>query len=66
MDTAQQSKTRCPVFLHPASATNPSSISNIQRATGQLFVLTGGRPQLTQRCTSPTPDDFGPFGGDAA
>lgn len=66
MDTAQHSKTRCPVFLHPASATSPSSINKIQRTTGQLFVLTGGRPQLKQRFTSPTPDDFGPFGGDAA
>lgn len=64
MDTAQHSSTRCPVYLHPAAASNPSTVASIQRATGQLIVLTGGRPQLKQQ---PTPyDGFSPFGGDCA
>lgn len=60
MDTAH-SNTRCPVYLHPAAASNPSIVRTIQRATGQLVVIAGGRPRLTT--TAPTP---GPFGGDAA
>lgn len=62
MDTARTT-TRCPVYLHPAAA-NPSTIRSIQLATGQLIVLTGGRPQLKQPAN--TFDGFGPFGGDAA
>lgn len=62
----QHSVTRCPVYLHPACASSPATIAHIQRSTGQLIVLTGGRPQLKQRFTAPTTDDFGPFGGDAA
>jgi hypothetical protein len=62
----QHSATRCPVYLHPAAASNPTTVASIQRATGQLIVLTGGRPQLKQRFTAPATDDFGPFGGDAA
>lgn len=64
MDTAQHSSTRCPVYLHPAAASNPSTVASIQRATGQLIVLTGGRPQLKQQLTRF--DGFGPFGGDCA
>ncbi|MBK3797515.1 hypothetical protein CXF92_18650 [Pseudomonas sp. Choline-3u-10] len=62
----QHSATRCPVYLHPAAATNPNTVASIQRATGQLIVLTGGRPQLKQQPTLPAFEDFGPFGGDAA
>lgn len=65
MDTAQHSSTRCPVYLHPAAATNPVTIARIQQATGQLIVLSGGRPQL-KRATQPAFDDFGPFDGGAA
>lgn len=61
----QHSVTRCPVYLHPAAASNPSTIASIQRATGQLIVLTGGRPQLKQRHTLPAFEDFGPFDGAA-
>jgi len=64
MDTAQHSSTRCPVYLHPAAASNPTTVASIQRATGQLIVLTGGRPQLKQHRTGF--DGFGPFGGDCA
>jgi len=65
MDTAQHSANRCPVFVHPAAATNPSIVSSIQHATGQLIVLIGGRPQLKQRHTLPAREDFGPYGGAA-
>lgn len=64
MDTAQHRSTRCPVYLHPAAATNPTTIASIQRATGQLCVLVGGRPQL-KRHTLPAFEDVGPFGGAA-
>lgn len=58
----QHVRTRCPVYLHPAAASNPRTVDRIQRATGQLVVITGHRAQLH----TSTPPDFGPFGGDAA
>lgn len=58
----QHVRTRCPVYLHPAAASNPRTVDRIQRATGQLVVITGHRTQL--RTT--TPPDFGPFDGGAA
>lgn len=64
MDTAH-SNTRCPVYLHPTAASNPSVVSRIQRATGQLVCITGGRPTL-KPTPAPSFDDLGPFGGDAA
>lgn len=64
MDTAQHASTRCPVYLHPASASNPATVRSIQQATGQLVVITGTRTQLKPATTHA--DDFGPFGGDAA
>lgn len=57
----QHPSARCPVYLHPAAASNPRTVDRIQRATGQLVVIHGHRVQL--RTTAP---DFGPFGGDAA
>ena len=66
MDTAH-STTRCPVFLHPAAASNPATVRSIQQATRQLVCILGGRPQLQQQfATLPAAEDFGPFGGDAA
>jgi hypothetical protein len=59
----QQRVTRCPVYLHPAAATNPAVIATIQHATGQLIVLVGGRPQLKQQHARY--DGFSPFGGAA-
>lgn len=52
---------RCPVYLHPAAASNPRTVDRIQRATGQLVVIIGHRTQLRDT----TPPDFGPFGGAA-
>lgn len=66
MDTAQHNSTRCPVYLHPAAASNPETIRTVQRATGQLIVLAGGRPQLKQQHTLPAFEAFGPFDGGAA
>lgn len=63
MDTAH-SPTRCPVYLHPAAASNPRTVHHIQQATGQLVVINCGRPQLKQP-TLPAFEDFGPWGGAA-
>jgi hypothetical protein len=65
MDTAH-STTRCPVYLHPAAASNPATVDRIQQATGQLICIVGVRPQLQPRTARRASDDFGPFGGDAA
>lgn len=64
MDTAQHNSTRCPVYLHPAAATNPRTVASIQQATGQLIVLNGGRPQLKQQHARY--DGYSPFDGGAA
>lgn len=68
MDTAQHTSTRCPVYLHPAAATNPRTVASIQQATGQLIVLIGGRPQLKRNTQSAFDyyQGFGPFDGGAA
>ena len=63
MHTAHH-QTRCPVYLHPASASNPATVRSIQQATGQLVVISCGRPIL--KPTATPADPFGPFGGDAA
>lgn len=63
MDTAH-GNTRCPVYLHPAAASNPHHVRRIQQATGQLIILVGKRPTLKH--TAPNTDGLGPFGGDAA
>jgi len=41
---------RCPVYLHPAAAYNPSIIANIQRRTGLLVIVGNAKtPTLQQR-----------------
>jgi len=65
MDTAQHSSTRCPVFLHPAAASNPFTVRRIERETGLIAHVTLRTAQL-KRHTLPAFEDFGPFGGDAA
>lgn len=62
MDTARTT-TRCPVYLHPAAASNPGTVRSIQQATGQLVVINGTRTLLKPATPA---DAFGPFGGDAA
>lgn len=62
MHTAHH-QTRCPVYLHPASASNPATVRSIQQATGQLVVIAGTRATLKPATPA---DPFGPFGGDAA
>jgi hypothetical protein len=61
----QHSSTRCPVYLHPAAASNPFTIRRIERETGLTAHVTLHTAQLKRKFL-PTPDDFGPFGGDAA
>jgi len=55
--------TRCPIYLHPAAASNPTIIARIQRRTG-LRVIVGDSHKTASLLPSST--DFGPFGGDAA
>lgn len=52
--------TRCPVYLHPAAASNPTVIARIQRRTGLLVIVGGSNKAATLR---PTSADFGSFGG---
>lgn len=61
----QHSTTRCPVYLHPAAATNPFTVRRIERETGLTAHVTLRTAQL-KRHTLPAFEDFGPFGGDAA
>lgn len=55
--------TRCPVYLHPAAASNPTVIARIQSHTG-LRVIVGDSYKTAN--LRPSSTDFGPFGGDAA
>lgn len=55
--------THCPVYLHPAAASNPTLIARIQRHTG-LRVIVGESHKAAK--LRPSVTDFGPFGGDAA
>ena len=69
MQTTQHSNTRCPVYLHPAAASNPSTIDAIQRRTG-LLVIVGGHHFARLGKAQPaaielTETDFEPFGGAA-
>lgn len=61
-----QHNTRCPVYLHPAAASNKACIEEIQRQTGQLFTI--GTKNTTAKAARPLPafDSNGPWGGDAA
>ncbi len=64
--TAQHGASRrCPVYLHPAVASNPESVRSIQQATGQLVTICCGKPQLQQANILPAFEDFGPWGGAA-
>ncbi|MCA5967393.1 hypothetical protein [Pseudomonas sp. P129] len=57
--------TRCPVYLHPAAASNRESIASIQRQTGPLLIVQP-KSSAAKAATAPAFDDFGPWGGDAA
>lgn len=63
MDTARRT-TRCPVYLHPAAASNPTTIARIQSRTGLLVIVGAGHKAATLQ--QPCHAGFGPFGGDAA
>ena len=54
--------TRCPVYLHPAAASNPTVIARIQRRTGLRVIVGGSRQAATLR---PFAADLGPLGGAA-
>ncbi len=58
----QHSTTRCPVYLHPAAATNPFTVRRIERETGLTAHVTLRTAQL-KRHTLPAFEDVGPFGG---
>lgn len=54
--------TRCPVYLHPAAASNPAIIARIQRRTGLRVIVGGNHQAATLR---PFAADLGPLGGAA-
>ena len=66
MHTTQHSNTRCPVYLHPAVATNPDAVERIQRRTGLLVIVNLGRATIAPAPAAAASDDQGPWGGDAA
>jgi len=55
--------TRCLLFLHPASASNPAIIARIQRRTGLLVIVGDSYKAAKLR---PSTTDFDPFEGGAA
>ena len=64
MNHTANNQPRCPVYLHPAAASNPGHVRAIQQATGTLVVIIGTRPQL-HPATLPARESFGDFGGAA-
>lgn len=68
MQTTQHTNTRCPVYLHPAAATNPAAVERIQRSTGLLVIVNLGRATIAPApvAAAVASDDQGPWGGDAA
>ncbi|MCY1463426.1 hypothetical protein D9M71_813200 [compost metagenome] len=54
--------TRCPVYLHPAAASNPAIIARIQRRTGLRVIVGGSHQAATLR---PFAADLGSLGGAA-
>lgn len=48
----------CQVLPHPACTINPDAVRAVQQATGQLLVITGGKPQL--HFATGTTDPFPP------
>jgi len=64
MQTTQHSTTRCPVYLHPAAATNRAAVIAIQQTTGLLVIInTRSKSTAAQLIGSV---DSSPWGGDAA
>jgi len=64
MQTPQQSKTRCTVYLHPAAASSPAAIKRIQQRTGLLVIINLNRAIIASPPAPATGDT--PRGGDAA
>lgn len=69
MQSAQHTpKVRSQVLLHPAAATSPRVVQEIQARTGLLVIVsTSHRACLTQPrpAAHSTDDEFGPWGGAA-
>ncbi|MNG08968.1 hypothetical protein D3C84_923620 [compost metagenome] len=65
--TAQHGASRrCPVYLHPAAATNPESVHRVEQATGHVVSIRDGKAKLEQRHVLPAFEDFSGFDGGAA
>jgi hypothetical protein len=64
MQTTQHSNTRCPVYLHPAAATNRTAVIAIQQSTGLLVITNVRTKPAAAQLISTT--DTSPWGGDAA
>lgn len=63
---ATQHSMRCPVYLHPAAASNTKTISAIQSQTGLVAIVHPKFSALKATPAAKALDDFGPWGGDAA
>jgi hypothetical protein len=64
MQTTQHSTTRCPVYLHPAAATNLAAIIAIQQTTGLLVIINTRSKSAAAQLSGSA--DSSPWGGDAA
>jgi hypothetical protein len=64
MQTTQHNNTRCPVYLHPTAATNPSAVIAIQQTTGLLVIINTRSKSTAAQLISGM--DTSPWGGDAA
>ena len=65
MHTTQHNN-RCPVYLHPAAASNRESIAAIQSRTGLLVIVQPKSTAVKAVRPAVATDDFGPWGGNAA
>lgn len=57
---------RCPVYLHPAAATNRAAVEAIQQRTGLLVIISSSHRSAKLHAAPNTSTEVDPWGGDAA
>lgn len=65
MQTTQHNN-RCPVYLHPAAASNRKAIAAIQSRTGLLVIFQPKNATAQAERRAEITDHLDPWGGDAA
>ncbi|PBP42767.1 hypothetical protein CCL14_06495 [Pseudomonas syringae] len=65
MQITQPNK-RCPVYLHPAAASNPIAIAAIRSQSGLIVIAHPKFSAVKAVPPAKAVDDCGPWGGDAA